>query len=81
MTRPSIGSFRLGDLKERELWDQYMSAYEDALRKTSTSWAPWYAIPANKKWYRNLAVGRIITETLRGFNMQWPSRRMIYRMW
>jgi PPK2 family polyphosphate:nucleotide phosphotransferase len=64
--------FSLGDLKERELWDDYMAAYEDAVNLTSTPWAPWYVIPANRKWYRNLVVARVLTETLRGFNMQWP---------
>ncbi len=64
--------FSMGDLKERELWDDYMTAYEDALRLTSTDWAPWYVIPANKNWYRNLAVGRIIVETLQGFDMKYP---------
>ncbi len=64
--------FAVGDLKERELWDQYMRAYEDAVRETSTPWAPWYVIPANKKWYRDLVVGRIIAETLRDFDMKWP---------
>jgi polyphosphate kinase 2 (PPK2 family) len=64
--------FVLGDLKERELWDDYMAAYEDVLNLTSTPWAPWYVIPANRNWYRNLAVGRIIVETLTGFDMKYP---------
>jgi len=64
--------FALGDLKERELWDEYQAAYEDALNLTSTEWAPWYVIPANRKWYRNLAVGRIIVEALEGFDMHYP---------
>lgn len=64
--------FAVGDLKERALWDQYMEAYEDALNHTSTPWAPWYLIPANRKWYRNLTVARVIVETLRGFKMKWP---------
>ena len=49
-----------------------MEAYEDALNHTSTPWAPWYLIPANRKWYRNLTVARVIVETLRGFKMKWP---------
>lgn len=65
--------FALGDLKERELWDQYMDAYEDVLNLTSTPWAPWYLVPANRKWYRNLVVGRVIRETLEDFKMQWPA--------
>lgn len=65
--------FALGDLKERVLWDQYMDAYEDVLNLTSTPSAPWYLVPANRKWYRNLVLSRVITETLRGFDMQWPT--------
>lgn len=64
--------FSLGDLKERARWDDYTAAYEDVLNLTSTPWAPWYLVPANRKWYRNLVVARVILETLRGFDMQWP---------
>jgi PPK2 family polyphosphate:nucleotide phosphotransferase len=48
--------FNSADLKERPLWDEYMKAYEDVLSKTSTEYAPWYIVPANRKWYRNLVV-------------------------
>jgi PPK2 family polyphosphate:nucleotide phosphotransferase len=65
--------FSIGDLKERELWDDYMAAYQDMVNLTSTKWAPWYVIPANRNWYRNLAVGRILLETLREFDMQYPA--------
>lgn len=65
--------FALGDLKERAIWDDYMAAYEDVLNLTSTPWAPWYLVPANRKWYRNLVVARVILETLRSFDMQWPA--------
>ena len=64
--------FSVGDLKERALWDDYMAAYEDVVRLTSTAWAPWHVVPADQNWYRNLVVGRVIVETLRGFNMQYP---------
>ncbi len=64
--------FAVGDLKERALWDDYMAAYQDMLSLTSTEWAPWYVIPANSKWYRNLVVGRVIVETLRKFDMKYP---------
>ena len=64
--------FSVGDLKEREFWDDYMAAYEDVVRLTSTAWAPWHVVPADQNWYRNLVVGRVIVETLRGFNMQYP---------
>jgi len=65
--------FSLGDLEERKLWPEYMKAYQDVLSKTSTPWAPWYIIPANRKWYRNLVISRIIVETLEGLKMSYPS--------
>ena len=64
--------FAMGDLQERKRWGDYMDAYEDMLNRTSTDWAPWYVIPANHKWYRNLLVSRVIAETLRGFHMRYP---------
>jgi PPK2 family polyphosphate:nucleotide phosphotransferase len=64
--------FNLGDLKERTLWNDYMSAYEDAISSTSTSYAPWYVVPANKKWYRDLVVSTIIVDTLKGLKMGYP---------
>jgi PPK2 family polyphosphate:nucleotide phosphotransferase len=64
--------FRLGDLEERKLWENYQKASEDAISKTSTEWAPWYIIPANRKWYRNLVISRIIVETLENLNMSYP---------
>jgi PPK2 family polyphosphate:nucleotide phosphotransferase len=64
--------FSMGDVEERAYWDDYMRAFEDALSKCSTPWAPWYIIPANRKWYRNLAVSRIIIETLEGLDLHYP---------
>jgi len=64
--------FNPNDLEERKLWDQYQKAYQDALNKTSTPWAPWYAIPANHNWYRNLCISSIIVDTLRSFTMGYP---------
>jgi PPK2 family polyphosphate:nucleotide phosphotransferase len=64
--------FNKGDLKERKLWDQYMEAYRVALEKTSTDYAPWYVVPANRKWYRNLVISSIIIEVLKGLNMAYP---------
>ena len=60
------------DFKERKSWDDYMAAYEEALRRCSTEHAPWFIIPANKKWFRNLAVSQIIVETLEGLHMKFP---------
>ena len=64
--------FSLGDVKERAYWDDYMRAYEEALTQCSTPWAPWYIIPANKKWFRDLSVARIIVETLERLDMRYP---------
>ncbi len=64
--------FSVGDLGERALWDDYMRAYETVLSETSTEWAPWYIVPANRKWYRNLVISDVLVETLEGFGMQYP---------
>jgi polyphosphate kinase 2 (PPK2 family) len=64
--------FSASDLPERALWDGYMKAYENMLNATSTELAPWYVVPGNHNWYRNLRVAEIIVETLRGLNMQYP---------
>jgi len=64
--------FRPGDLAERDRWDDYQSAYQDALRKTSTNVAPWYVIPADHKWYRNWAVSCILVDTLDHLDPQYP---------
>lgn len=64
--------FNPGDLNERKLWDEYMKAYEDAIEKTSTPWAPWYVIPADKKWYRDLVISTILVECLEHLDMKFP---------
>jgi PPK2 family polyphosphate:nucleotide phosphotransferase len=64
--------FRKSDLEERKLWPRYTESYEDVLSKTSTSWAPWYIIPANRKWYRNLIIGSILVDTLKSLKMSYP---------
>lgn len=64
--------FSEADLREREYWDQYIEAYEDVLRKCSTEHAPWYVIPANKKWFRNLAVSEIVAQTLEDMKLKFP---------
>src|SRR3954454_12731267 len=56
--------FSTGDMEERKHWDEYMAAYQDALSKTATADAPWYVIPANRNWMRNLAVGQILADTM-----------------
>lgn len=64
--------FNPGDLKERALWDDYQEAFEDVLNKTSTDYAPWYVIPANRNWYRNVMVARIAHETLKRMDPKFP---------
>ena len=64
--------FSMGDLEERKLWDDYQAAFNDALSKTSTDVAPWYVIPANRKWFRNLAVATILAETMAGLKPAYP---------
>lgn len=60
------------DYTERALWPEYMAAYQDAIGRTSTEHAPWYVIPANHKWFRNLAVSTIVVEALESLNLQVP---------
>jgi PPK2 family polyphosphate:nucleotide phosphotransferase len=60
------------DYSERALWDDYIEAFEDALAATSTREAPWYVIPANHKWFRNLAVSRIVADTMEELGMSFP---------
>ena len=72
-TPSKMWKFRVGDLAERAHWDDYMEAYEDTLNKCSTEYAPWYVIPANKKWYRNLVIARIVADTLEAMDPQYPA--------
>jgi PPK2 family polyphosphate:nucleotide phosphotransferase len=60
------------DYTEREFWDDYIEAFEDAIRATGTSEAPWYVIPANAKWFRNLAVSQIIADTMADLDLAYP---------
>jgi PPK2 family polyphosphate:nucleotide phosphotransferase len=64
--------FRLGDLDTRARWGDYMRAYEDVLSRTSTDWAPWFVIPADRKWFRDLVISRIVVRTLESFEMGFP---------
>lgn len=68
------------DYKEREYWDDYMKAYEDLFSETSTKYAPWYIIPANQKWFRNLAVSQIIAATMEDIGMQLPKPQVDLEM-
>ena len=60
------------DIHERKSWDTYMEAYEEALTECSTKRAPWYVIPANKKWFRNLAVAQILVDAMSSWKMRYP---------
>lgn len=64
--------FNAADIREREFWDQYMKAYEDALNATSRPWAPWYAIPADSKPYARACVAEIIVEALGSIGLEYP---------
>ena len=64
--------FRLGDLDDRARWDDYIAAYEDAIRETSTDWAPWYVVPADHNWVRNLVGRRLLVETLERLDPKLP---------
>ena len=66
--------FNPGDLEERKLWEDYQRAFEDALNETSSKEAPWYAVPANRNWYRNLAVLSILVDALKGLKMEYPKQ-------
>jgi PPK2 family polyphosphate:nucleotide phosphotransferase len=63
------------DLKERERWNEYQKAYEDVLRNCSTKHAPWYIIPADHKWYRNVLISQILVDTFSGLKMKYPKSR------
>ena len=64
--------FDLEDLAKRKQWQEYQRAFEDALTRCSTEWAPWYVIPADRKWFRNLAVSQILTNELEKLPLQFP---------
>ncbi len=65
--------FSKGDLAERKLWDNYQQAYEDALNRCSTHWAPWHVIPSDRKWYRNLMVSQLMRQALEKLDPQFPA--------
>jgi PPK2 family polyphosphate:nucleotide phosphotransferase len=64
--------FSMNDVKERRYWDEYHEAYEDALNLTSTEWAPWYLVPSDHRWYRNLVVARVVCATLEAMDPRYP---------
>lgn len=62
----------MSDARERGYWDDYMTAYADAISYTSTSWAPWHIVPADHKWFTRLAVARVIQAKLESLNLAYP---------
>jgi polyphosphate kinase 2 (PPK2 family) len=74
----SSKNWKLSDLdfREREHWDEYRKAYEDALTKCSTQHAPWYVIPSDHKWFRNYAIGAIVNRTLKQLKLRYPPAKI-----
>ena len=64
--------FSTGDLEQRKLWEHYIDAYQDMLDKCSTDTAPWYVVPANRKWFRNILISQVTREVLEDMNPQLP---------
>jgi PPK2 family polyphosphate:nucleotide phosphotransferase len=80
--RDKLWKFQEGDLAERALWKQYMHAYDDAIRATSTKDAPWYVVPANRKWFARLVVAHVLIDALESLHLNYPTvdrkrRRML----
>jgi PPK2 family polyphosphate:nucleotide phosphotransferase len=67
-----LWKFSEQDVAERKLWDEYQKAYEAAIGATSTAWAPWYVVPSDRKWVRNLAVAEVLVQTLEGMKLRLP---------
>ena len=65
--------FNPADIDERKLWDDYMGAYETAIQRTNTQAAPWFVVPADRKWYARLAVATLLREALQAIDPQWPA--------
>ena len=64
--------FSSSDLEERKYWNDYMNCYEDAIKATSTNYAPWYIVPADKKWFSRLLISEVIVEQLKSLNLKYP---------
>jgi PPK2 family polyphosphate:nucleotide phosphotransferase len=64
--------FNVDDLEKRKHWDEYMAAYAEALERTSTEWAPWHVVPADRKWVRNVVVTELLVDALEGMDLEYP---------
>jgi polyphosphate kinase 2 (PPK2 family) len=62
----------MNDVAERQLWDRYMEAYDEMIRKTSTPDAPWYVVPADRKWFAHLVVAKVAIDTLGRLDLKFP---------
>lgn len=69
-----IWKYNPGDLDDRERWDDFQAAYEAVLERCNPPEAPWHVLPADRKWYRNWALGQLLLETLRALDLRWPER-------
>ena len=64
------------DFHERRFWNAYQTAYEDVLERTNTAWAPWYLLPSDHKWFRNIAISSILVELLKGMKLRYPDPKV-----
>jgi polyphosphate kinase 2 (PPK2 family) len=64
--------FSVNDIHERRYWDDYQTAYEEMLNATNTPWAPWYVVPADRKWFVRAAIGNVIVTTLASLHLRYP---------
>jgi len=64
--------FNYSDVEERRLWSKYMRAYAEALNRTNTDWAPWYVVPSNHRWYRDLVITTLLVRTLEEMDLRYP---------
>ncbi len=67
-----LWKFKPEDVDERGYWDDYQAAYETALERCNTPWAPWHVVPSNRKWYRTLAIATLLRDSLRAMDLAWP---------
>jgi len=68
--------FAAQDLAERQYWDDYMKAFEDMIEETQTDYAPWYIVPADRKWFRNYMIASVVVEKLKSLNMEYPKLKV-----
>ncbi|MCU1540304.1 MAG: Polyphosphate:nucleotide phosphotransferase, family, partial [Arthrobacter sp.] len=67
-----LWKYSSNDVKERAFWSDYVDAYQKAIERTHTDLAPWYVVPANKKWYARIAVQQLLLDALEGLHLEWP---------